>query len=310
MTVRDPNDVKQIWITKIQDKEDSSKYMNLYVAENFAGNIFYQSSDMYDTFGSVYDINQNTKDYLNNGYQEYYDWQYDISNPRPEEYEGVYYAKQLLRNYLDDNPQIAVGSNEYYGLWIDCIEEYTCLTEYSELVSQFIQTVTIIAGTVYQGVVLVKNIGLLVKQSRFISNAEYTATIAANNTRINGAKQAQLSVGYAADDFSVTVLKKGSKVYGLRDGQSAWYTTKEMVEKSGYDTIKIYEGLQVAPSPSQGYRTKVGEYLVKQDVIVPTGRALNNTYYNGVYLGSGGYTQFYIAEYESVLELLSETALH
>ena len=126
VVVKGPYDIKQIWISKIQDKDDASKFMNLYITENNKGQIFYQSSDMYDTFGSIYDINQSTKDYLNNGYQAYYNWHFDTSKPRPAEYEGVYYAKQLLQNYLDDNPQITVGSNEYYGLWIDC-SEFLCI---------------------------------------------------------------------------------------------------------------------------------------------------------------------------------------
>ena len=173
VVVKGPYDIKQIWISKIQDKDDASKFMNLYITENNKGQIFYQSSDMYDTFGSIYDINQSTKDYLNNGYQAYYNWHFDTSKPRPAEYEGVYYGKQLLQNYLDDNPQIAVGSNEYYGLWIDCIEEYLVITEYSELVSQFFQTVAIIAGTVYQTVVTVKSVTMLAKQRIHIDPQMY-----------------------------------------------------------------------------------------------------------------------------------------
>ena len=127
---------------------------------------------------------------------------------------------------------------------------------------------------------------------------------------INKAKTAQTSGGYNADSFDVTLLKKGTKVYGLRGdsgtpGQTAWYTTKEMVEKSGYNAVTLNEGLQVYKSSQYGYRKNIGTYELSRDIVVPTGKALNNVEY-----GAGGYTQFYIEDYSSVLKFISESPLN
>lgn len=301
--------IKSIRHTKIQKLGAPEQFMHLYVYENYAGNVFYQSSDMYDAFGSIYDINDTTKAYLNNGYQAYYDAHYQYPPNFPLQYKGVYYGKQQLQRFLNDNPQIVIGSDEYYGLWIDSILLVQALEEYSALVTEFVQTASIIASAAFQAVLLVKNTALLINQTATITRHDYLTTASTNAARIEAARRAQINNGYAADEYRVTVLKKGSKVYGLLKGQSAWYTTKEMVEKSGYDQLTINHGLQIPPDPVRGYRTHVAEYLVKEDIVVPVGQALNNTYYNGAFLGNGGYTQYYISQFASVLKYVSMTPL-
>jgi hypothetical protein len=87
--------------------------------------------------------------------------------------------------------------------------------------------------------------------------------------------------------------------------QTAWYTTQAMVTKSGYSKVTLNKGLQIRPNDDYGMRGKVGFYRVKQDTIVPTGKALNNTDW-----GPGGYDQFFIENWSDILEFLYEVALN
>ena len=124
------------------------------------------------------------------------------------------------------------------------------------------------------------------------------------NQVIETAKQSQELIGYNVDEFTTTTLKAGDKIYGLTPGQGQWYTTMEMVKKSGYSYTNLYNGLQIKPHPTLGYRTSVTLYEVTQDVVVATGQALNNTS-----VGSGGYTQFFIENFDDVLKAIQEIPL-
>ena len=76
------------------------------------------------------------------------------------------------------------------------------------------------------------------------------------------------------------------------------------------DQVTINEGLQIKPHPDLGYRTKVGVYVVKEDIYVVGGYAQNNVYDAfGNYIGTGGYYQYHIPNYETALELIEEINL-
>jgi len=49
---------------------------------------------------------------------------------------------------------------------------------------------------------------------------------------------------------------------------------------------------------------RFAQYTVREDIIVPTGRASANTDW-----GTGGYTQFYIDNFENLLEYVTEWPL-
>ena len=76
------------------------------------------------------------------------------------------------------------------------------------------------------------------------------------------------------------------------------------------DQVTINEGLQIKPDPKYGYRTKVGVYVVKEDICVVGGYAQNNVYdASGNYIGAGGYYQYYIPNFNTILELIEEINL-
>ncbi len=112
---------------------------------------------------------------------------------------------------------------------------------------------------------------------------------------IEDAKAMQTQSGYGGDEYTVITLKKGTVIYGMMPGQSAWYTDKESVDKSGNSYKKLYEGMQIAPHPKFGYRTKLASYEVLGDMEVAYGKCLANRKVKSndaeVFLGDGGYIQ-------------------
>ena len=131
---------------------------------------------------------------------------------------------------------------------------------------------------------------------------------------IQDAQAIQKAAGYAIDEFTTITLKKGTKIYGLTPGQSAWYTNLVALEKSGYSYKKMYEGLQIAPHEVFGYRTQVTVYELTEDVTVATGKALANktikTTEGIKYLGEGGHTQYVVTDFETSLKTVGTINLH
>lgn len=121
---------------------------------------------------------------------------------------------------------------------------------------------------------------------------------------IQQAQQAQTTTGYNADNFQPTLLKKGTIICGLRDGQTAWYTTQECVTQSNYNVVTLYRKLQIQLNEQYGYRTKVGYYEVLEDIVVAHGIVANNPN-----CGEGGYLQYYIPNFDDILSLIREVSL-
>ena len=219
-------------------------------------------------------------------------------------------ARQKLDKLAADGYVVA-ESIEYYGLWLVYMDVVVGKIVPLLQVYHFTQSVATIAVSTYCLYKMYKSSTLTDYSYVKVSQGEYnTQSNQLVSDIINKAKTDQTSGGYNADSFDVTLLKKGTKVYGLRGdsgtpGQTAWYTTKEMVEKSGYNAVTLNEGLQVYKSSQYGYRKNIGTYELSRDIVVPTGKALNNVEY-----GAGGYTQFYIEDYSSVLKFISESPLN
>ena len=131
---------------------------------------------------------------------------------------------------------------------------------------------------------------------------------------IDAAKAMQTESGYAADDYTVITLKKGTVIYGMMPGQSAWYTDKESMDKSGNSYKELYRGMQIAPHPTYGYRTKLASYEVLEDMDVAFGKCLINKTVKiadvEVTLGEGGYTQFVVPDFAKKLKLLETIDLN
>jgi hypothetical protein len=215
-------------------------------------------------------------------------------------------AKSAADYIVEQYPSITTGSDEYYALWLVGVERSQYGADFTIAVTNLLVGVAMVATVIYNYYVEAKAANMVAGQKTKLSGAAMQAEInAANQTAINSARQAQLSGGYYADDFTTTILKKGDYVYGMRDGQTAWYTTEEMVNRSGYSKVNMYEGLQAYVDPKHGYRDYIGKYKVKQDILVPTGIANANPQY-----GAGGYDQYFIGAFDDVLELISETPMN
>ncbi|MGF7232849.1 hypothetical protein [Arachidicoccus sp.] len=97
------------------------------------------------------------------------------------------------------------------------------------------------------------------------------------------------------DNWRNITLGEGKYIVGGLPGQSNFYTTLGGLERSGYDHVKLFEGLQIAPHPQLGYRTMVGVYQASEDIPA----AFGNTYANPQF-GGGGLPQIFIPNYSNL----------
>ena len=131
------------------------------------------------------------------------------------------------------------------------------------------------------------------------AQADVQAAYQRHRTVVNAARQAQIGSGYKADNFGVTVLKKGTKIYRVCESaeslhQGAWYTTKSDLVNCGYDYNSVYSGLQLKKDfPNY----KIAEYVINTDIYVATGQALSNTDF-----GTGGFIQYYISYWDDYVD--------
>ncbi|TPG63334.1 hemagglutinin repeat-containing protein [Ewingella americana] len=125
-----------------------------------------------------------------------------------------------------------------------------------------------------------------------------------SNFAIHSAKSDQLQWGYAADEWSMTTLPAGSKVYGGIPGQSAYYTTEQTLLNANFGRESLFQSLQVSPHPEFGYRPQMGVYEVTNPITIPSGIVWKNPL-----LGPGGGTQFFIKDYNNNLKLIDKIDL-
>ena len=143
-------------------------------------------------------------------------------------------------------------------------------------------------------------------RSRVLANiAESKAVNHTSNFKVLTAKENQFMSGYKSDTWVMIELHKGDTLYGGLPGQSAFYTTEEAILASQGNKNALYESLQVRLNPERGsYRPNIGEYIVTEDIRVPTGIVNANPS-----LGSGGARQFFIYNFGSKLQLRNELEL-
>ena len=119
---------------------------------------------------------------------------------------------------------------------------------------------------------------------------------------ITQAQFAQTQGGYNADSFQPVLLKKGTKIYRLCVSSEQlclgkWYMSEKSFINSGRDYFSVYRGLQVSTDGFSGTRYKIAEYIIDQDIYVAGGIVKNNFQY-----GEGGYFQYFINNWEQIIE--------
>jgi RHS repeat-associated protein len=117
----------------------------------------------------------------------------------------------------------------------------------------------------------------------------------------NPACQAKLWQGNGqypgVDNWKNITLPKGSTVWGGAPGQSSFYTNSGTIQSAGNDAAKIFQGLQNSIGSHSAYRPGMTQYVVTQEIQVAQSVALANPQY-----GVGGYTQYFIPNYNQVLQ--------
>jgi hypothetical protein len=102
------------------------------------------------------------------------------------------------------------------------------------------------------------------------------------------------------------MLRKGMVLYTGVPGCVGYFTTRKSLQRVGWDSTALFHGLQVAPYQNS-YRAAVAAFLVTKDLPAAMARARANQHF-----GTGGLTQFYIADFDTCggLELVLELPLH
>jgi len=98
------------------------------------------------------------------------------------------------------------------------------------------------------------------------------------------------------DNWENGSLTEGELVWAGAPGQGEFYTTDEVIQSTGNDATKIFEGLQVDKYEG-AFRPGMTQYRVTRDTQVARSKALANGNY-----GPGGFDQIFIPEFEEVLE--------
>lgn len=138
-------------------------------------------------------------------------------------------------------------------------------------------------------------------RQRVLGNvAESQSARASSGFDVHVARTDQIRWGYAADQWSMTTLPAGSRVYGGIPGQSAYYTTEGALTSAGLGRESLFQSLQVTPHPVFGFRPQMGVYEVTSDLSIPSGIVRANPTF-----GSGGATQYFIRDYNNQLRLLN-----
>lgn len=92
------------------------------------------------------------------------------------------------------------------------------------------------------------------------------------------------------DRYREITLKKGTViVQGAGGNQTPFFMPQSAIRKSGGSKTKLFQGLQVAPHPTKGYRNGVTYYVVQKDTKVAFGRTLKNPQH-----GKGGLGQIVV----------------
>lgn len=139
------------------------------------------------------------------------------------------------------------------------------------------------------------------------SSGVFNGDKVSSSTPSEYARSLQGSGNYPGKDvYRDITLSKGTVIYGGTPGQSEFYTTKSALERSGFSSERLFDGLQVAPGdpsriPTHSItglnRPGVTAYEVINDIPAAFGRTLANPGQ-----GSGGLPQIVIENYQDFLK--------
>ena len=98
------------------------------------------------------------------------------------------------------------------------------------------------------------------------------------------------------DNWTNTILKANTIIYGGVPGQSGFYFDEDTLKKSGDSKSKLGELLQILPHRQFGYRPDVQAYRVKKDTCVATSIASGQ---DKKIFGQGGGQQFFLSDFKT-----------
>lgn len=106
------------------------------------------------------------------------------------------------------------------------------------------------------------------------------------------------------DNWNNTVIPKGTVIVAGEPGVSGYFTTPDSVRKCGNSRSQLFQGLQVAPHPTHGFRPKVGVYVTTADITVAAADTQANPH-----LGAGGLPQMYCPHWKRWTKRVGEENL-
>jgi hypothetical protein len=146
-----------------------------------------------------------------------------------------------------------------------------------------------------------------VMRERILGNLE-NSRVARESSRfeLHLSRESQIYEPYGGvDPWARGTLRRGSIVYGGVPGQTRFYFDFATARASNLGSESLWKSLQVAPSPTYGYRMQIQAYRVLEDIDIPVGPTVNNPQ-----LGPGGGFQYYIRDFESLLQPIRTFDLH
>ena len=118
------------------------------------------------------------------------------------------------------------------------------------------------------------------------------------STAVNQAKSWQGSGRYpGVDDWKPKTYQEGEIIYRGEPNGSEFFTTREAIDSVGANKNLLFEGLQVEPHPTLGYRPEMQGYQFKSGIEGAEAPCLANPDY-----GAGGLIQEFVPDANTLIE--------
>lgn len=99
------------------------------------------------------------------------------------------------------------------------------------------------------------------------------------------------------DDWKSKMYQKGDILYRGEPNGTEFFTTREAIEAVGANKEKLFEGLQVEPHPTLGYRSEMQGYQFKEGIEGAESLCMANPDY-----GAGGLVQEFVPDANALIE--------
>lgn len=181
ITIVNPNNIEYVDITK----DNSGKY-SIFVTKFYNGDFYFQGyGSEKNEWGDLYSLSQTNIDWLNETYNDYVEYRANNNGMLNPLHVGhaAYLAREKLINTLEVGTwNVDINSDEFYGLWMHYTRFEEAYQEVIQLTAQAVETAAIVGATIYQGVMLVKNVYTLANQRVFINATTYNSAIKASDS--------------------------------------------------------------------------------------------------------------------------------